>query len=112
MFKCVLGYKQIENTFKTLFSDLHQKKPSDSTVRLWVMRSVYAKLNKALPDGKWIMIGDVTVDIGTLKCLLNVGVNLNVLYWREDIILTLNDLEVVHIHPNQKATGEFTEESF
>ena len=24
------------------------------------------------------MIGDVTVDIGTLKCLVNVGVNLDV----------------------------------
>ena len=112
MFKCGLGYKQIENTFKTLFSDLHQRKPSDSTVRLWVMRSGYAKLNKVLPDGQWIMIGDVTVDIGTLKCLVNVGVNLDVLYEREDITLTLDDLEVVGIHPTQKATGEFAEESF
>jgi len=47
LFKCGLGYKQIENTFKTLFSDSHQKKPSDSTVRLWVMRSGYAKLASA-----------------------------------------------------------------
>lgn len=112
MFKCGLGYKQIENTFKTLFSDLHQKKPSDSTIRLWVMRSGYAKLNKELPDGQWIIIGDVTVDVGTLKCLVNVGVNLDVLYEREDITLTFDDLEVVGIHPTQKATGEFAEESF
>ena len=107
-----MGYKQIENTFKTLFSDLHRKKPSDSTIRLWVMRSGYAKLNKALPDGQWIMIGDVTVDIGTLKCLVNVGVNLDVLYEREDITLTFDDLEIVGIHPTQTATGKFAEESF
>jgi hypothetical protein len=112
LFKCGLKYKQIENTFKTLFSDSLQKKPSDSTVRLWVMRSGYAKLNKELPDGQWIMIGDVTVDIGTLKCLVNVGVNLDVLYEREDITLTFEDLEIVGIHPTQKATGEFAEESF
>lgn len=112
MFKCGLGYKQTENVFKTLFSDSDQKKPSDSTIRLWVMRFGYAKLNKDLPDGQWVMIADVTVDIGTLKCLVNVGVNLDVLYEREDITLTFDDLEIVGIHPTQKATGKFAEESF
>lgn len=112
MFKNSLGYKQIESVFKTLFSNLCQKKPSDSTIRLWVMRSGYAKLNKELPDGRWVMIGDVTVDIGTLKCLVNVAVNLDVLYEREDITLTFDDLEIAGIHPTQKATGEFAVESF
>ncbi len=56
-----MGYKQIENTFKALFSNAHQKKPSDSTIRLWIMRLGYAKLKKELPDGQWILIGDVTV---------------------------------------------------
>lgn len=112
MFKRGLGYKQIENTFKVLFSSLRQKKPSDSTIRLWVMRSGYAKLNKTLADGQWVMLGDVTVDIGTLKCLVNVGVNLDVLYEREDLTLTFNDLEIIGIHPTEKATGEFAEKSF
>lgn len=112
MFKRGLGYKQIENTFETLFSNSHQKKPSDSTIRLWIMRLGYAKLKQELPNGQWILIGDVTVDIGTLKCLVNVGVNLDVLYKREDITLTFEDLEIVGIHPTQKATGEFAEKSF
>jgi len=112
LFKRGLGYKQIENTFETLFSNSHQKKPSDSTIRLWIMRLGYAKLKKELPEGQWILIGDVTVDIGTLKCLVNVGVNLDVLYKREDITLTFEDLEIVGIHPTQKATGEFAEKSF
>lgn len=112
MFKRGLGYKQIENTFKVLFSSLYQRKPSDSTIRLWVMRSGYAKLNKTLPDGQWIILGDVTVDIGTLKCLVNVGVNLDVLYEREDLTLTFDDLEIIGIHPTEKTTGEFAEESF
>ena len=107
-----MGYKQTENVFKTLFSDSGQKKPSDSNIRLWVMRSGYAKLNKALPDGQWVMIGDVTVDIGTLKCLVNVGVNLDILYEREDITLKFADLEIIVIYPTHKATGEFAEESF
>jgi hypothetical protein len=107
-----LGYKQIENVFKTIFTDVDQKKPSDSTIRLWVMRSGFAKLDKALPTGQWMMIGDVTVDIGTLKCLVTVGVNLDMLYEREDITLTFDDLEIVGIHPTQKATGEFAAESF
>lgn len=107
-----MGYKQTEKVFKTLFSDINQKKPSDSTIRLWVMRAGYAKLDKALPQGQWILIGDVTVDIGTLKCLVTVGVNLDMLYEREDITLTFDDLEIVGIHPTQKATGEFAAESF
>ncbi len=112
MFKNGLGYKQIEHVFKTLFSDSPQKKPADSTIRLWIMRLGYAKLTKDLPDGQWVMIGDVTVDIGTLKCLVTVGVNLDILYEREDITLTLDDLEIVGIHPTQKSTGEFAEKSF
>ena len=44
LFKSGLGYKQTENIFKTLFSDLNQKKPSDSTIRLWVMRSGICKI--------------------------------------------------------------------
>lgn len=107
-----MGYKQIEKVFKILFSNTCQKKPSDSTVRLWVMRSGYAKLSKDLPDGQWVMIGDATVDIGTLKCLVTVGVNLNELYKREDNTLTFNDLEIIGIHPTKKATGEFAEKSF
>lgn len=112
MFKSGLGYKQIESVFKVLFSDSSQKKPSDSTIRLWLMRFGYAKLNTPLPDGQWLMISDVTVDIGTLKCLVSVGVNLDVLYERDDITLTLNDLDIVGIHPTQKATGEFAKKSF
>jgi len=112
LFKNGLGYKQIERVFKVLFSESSQKKPSDSTIRLWLMRSGYAKLNKPLPDGQWLIIGDVTVDIGTLKCLVSVGVNLDVLYEREDITLTLNDLDIIGVHPTEKATGEFAEESF
>lgn len=89
-----------------------QKKPSDSTIRLWMMRSGYANLNKALPDGEWLMIGDVTVDIGTIKCLVSIGVNLDELYAREDITLTFDDLEIVGIHPTSTANGEFAEDSF
>jgi hypothetical protein len=112
LFKGCLGYKQIEKVFKILLSDSDQKKPSDSTIRLWVMRYGFAKLNNPLPDGQWVIIGDVTVDIGTLKCLATVGVNLDTLYKREDITLTLDDLEIVGIHPTHNATGEFAKESF
>jgi hypothetical protein len=56
LFNKCLAYKQIGSVFKVLFSNIPQKKPSDSTIRLWIMRSGYAKLNKTLPEGQWMMI--------------------------------------------------------
>jgi hypothetical protein len=41
-----------------------------------------------------------------------VAVNLDELYEREDITLRYEDLEIVGIHPTNKATGEFAEEAF
>lgn len=76
------------------------------------MRYGFSKLNNQLPSGQWAIIGDVTVDIGTLKCLATVGVNLDTLYERTDIILTYNDLEIIGIHPTHNSTGEFAHESF
>lgn len=69
-------------------------------------------MQKPLQEGQWVLLGDVTVDIGTLKCLVTLGVNLDVLYEREDITLSYEDLEIVGIHPTEKATGEFAEQSF
>lgn len=112
MFKKGLGYKPIENVFRTLFSSTDKKTPSDSAIRLYVMRAGYANLHKPLPEGEWVIIGDVTVDIGTIKCLVTVGVNLEELYEREDFTLSLKDLVIVGIHPTQHATGEFAKESF
>ena len=111
-FKKGLGYKQIENVFKTIFSQTKQKTPSDSTIRLWVMRSGYAKLHSSLSDGNWIILGDVTIDLGTLKCLVTVGVNMDDIYARNDFTLTFADLAIIGIHPTQKTTGEFAEQSF
>ena len=76
------------------------------------MRQGYAKLHMPISDGTWVIIGDVTVDIGTIKCLATVGVNLDKLYEREDITLSLKDLTIVGVHPTEKATGEFAEKAF
>ena len=112
LFKKGLGYRQIENVFKVLYPYTMQKAPSDSSIRLWLMRTGHFKIHKPIPAGEWMILGDVTIDVGKIKCLVTVGADLNKLHDREDYTLTLSDLEIVGISPTQKSTGQFAYEVF
>ncbi len=113
LFKKGLGYRQIENVFKALNPYVGQKKaPSDSVIRQWIMRTGHFKLHNQLPEGKWMLVGDVTIDIGVIKALVTVGADLNKLEERGNYTLSLNDLEIVGIHPTKQANGEFSCHAF
>ncbi len=112
LFKRGLGYRQIENVFKALSPYTKMKAPSDSSIRLWIMRTGYFKIHKLMPDGEWMMLGDVTIDIGIIKCLVTCGVNLEKFHEREDYTLTHNDLEIVGIHPTSQSDGKFACQAF
>lgn len=112
LFKKGLGYRQIENVFKIFYPYTMQKAPSDSSIRLWIMRIGHFKLHKPIPTGSWNILADVTVDVGKVKCLLSVGVDLNKFQIREDYTLKLTDLEIVGINPTKKSTGLFAYEAF
>ena len=76
------------------------------------MRTGHGKIHKLLSTGNWMLIGDVTVDIGTIKCLVTVAVDLNDLEEREDYTIKLEDLEIVGISPTEHSDGEFACEAF
>jgi hypothetical protein len=77
------------------------------------MRMGYSNLHKELPrNGTWVVLGDVTVDIGTIKGLVTVGVNIDKLEERENFKLSLHDLQIIGIHPTEQANGEFAKEAF
>ena len=76
------------------------------------MRTGHGKIHKLLPTGNWMLIGDVTVDIGTIKCLVTVAVDLNDLEEMEDYTIKLEDLEIVGISPTEHSDGEFACETF
>jgi hypothetical protein len=111
LFKKGLGYRQIENVFKVI-SPVTARSPSDSSIRLWIMRTGYFKLNAPLPNGEWMILGDVTVDIGTIKCLVTCGVDLSKLEDREDYTVTHNDLAIIGLYPTTQLNGEFACKAF
>ena len=89
MFKCGLGYNQIANVFKILQPHTGKKGPHYSTVRQWTMRNGYHKLHSTLPEGKYVILGDLTIDIGKIKCLVTVATDLAKLEERGDYTLSL-----------------------
>ncbi len=113
LFKKGLGYRQIENVFKVLQPNLYNTKgPSDSVIRQWIMRTGFFKIHDLLPTGEWMLLGDVTIDIGKIKCLVTCGVNLDKLHKREDYTIAHSDLEIVGIHPTEQSNGEFASQAF
>jgi len=112
LFRKGLGYKQIESVFEALEPYLSKKGPSDSVIRQWMMRIVFFKLHEPLPEGEWMMLGDVTVDIGTIKCLITLAVDINVLHERGDYTLSSKDLVITGVHPTERSNGEFAYQAF
>lgn len=112
LFRKGLGYKQIESVFEALEPYLSKKGPSDSVIRQWMMRIGFFKLHEPLPAGEWMMLGDVTVDIGTIKCLITLAVDINALHEREDYTLSSKDLVIAGIHPTECSNGEFAYQAF
>lgn len=112
LFRSGLGYNQISCVFNVLKSYTDIKSPHYTTIRQWVMRNSYSKLYSPLPDSTWVVLGDLTIDIGKIKSLVTVAVDVEKLKERENYILSLKDLEIIGINPTQKSTGVFACEAF
>jgi hypothetical protein len=86
--------------------------PHHTTVRQWIMRYACHHLQSPLEHGDdWLLIGDLTISAGKLKCLATLGVRMETLKNREDLTLAHKDVEVLGIYPTEKSTGEFIEEA-
>ena len=86
--------------------------PHYSTVRQWTMRNGHHSLHSTLPEGKYVILGDLTIDIGKIKCLVTVATDLAKLEERGNYTLSLNDLQIATINPTEKSNGEFAMKAF
>lgn len=87
--------------------------PHHTTIRQWIIRFGCASLQVPLAqEDDWILIGDLTISVGKLKCLVTVGVRTSHLESREDLILTHKDIEVIGLYPTQSSTGKFAKAAF
>jgi hypothetical protein len=108
-----LGYQTICNVLKVLSNTCNILVPHYTTIRLWIIRAGYHFLQQPIekaPD--WAIIGDITIDIGKIKCLALLGVRLNELENRGNYTLSHNDVVLLDLHPTEKSTGEFNYNSF
>ena len=80
--------------------------PAASTVQSWLLRIGLHELSRPKEDAAdWIWIVDHTVQLGSMKCLLIVGVRQAV--WETlDRPLTHEDLSVITLEPVEKSNGD------
>lgn len=59
-------------------------------------------MHEEIPEGGvWVVLGDVTIDIGTIKGLVTVGVDIDKLEEKGDYTLSLEDLQIIGVHPTE-----------
>ena len=90
-----------------IFTHLNISLPTPSwfSGRLWLMRLGYYKLNRVKEKADdWIWIIDHSVQIGTEKCLIILGIRLKNL--PKDRALTYNDVEPIELVPVKKSSGD------
>jgi len=87
--------------------------PHHTTVRQWIIRYGCYHLQTPLEHADdWILIGDLTISVGKLKCLATLGVRMSHLKPQEDLTLSHKDIEILGLYPTEKSTGEFVKEAF
>lgn len=107
-----IGYQTISNVIKVLSKKIISI-PHHSTIRLWITRAGCYALNKPIESAQdWVAIGDLTIDVGKVKCLAILGTRMDKLESRGDYILSHEDVVLLGLHPTEKSTGEFNHASF
>jgi len=108
-----LEYRTISRVLEVVFSKCCMRIPHHTTVRFWVIRNGCYILQKPIEKAEdWVAIGDLTIDIGKIKCLAILGVRMNTLELRGDYTLSHEDVQLLGLYPTVKSTGEFIGASF
>ena len=99
--------RAIETFF--LFFDLKLSSPCWYTGRFWLLRLGYYKLTRKKEQAEdWVWIIDHTVQIGSEKCLIILGIRLSSL--PEDRSLNHEDVEPIALEPVRKSNGDIVYE--
>lgn len=87
--------------------------PHYTTVKQWIIRSGVYQIQAPLEQrNDWIAIGDVTIDLGRMKCLAVMGIRKQALDKKTDFKLKHSDVEVLALEPTKNCNGEFVHRIF
>lgn len=94
---CSISFRAVPKALNVIFTQIPGLKnhsiPSDKSINRWLTRVGLYKLNtpKEIADD-WAFIIDNSIQVGTQKCLLILGVRLNSVKWKS---LTFENVEVI-----------------
>lgn len=90
------GFRCVAATLRLLSGYFEISPMSHTTVRRWLLCYGYFLLNKdqVKQDGYWVVLNDFSIQLGQEKCLLTVGVPLELMR-EHGFNLTHNDVEVL-----------------
>lgn len=98
--------------FQAHLPDSHERVPTPNGGHQWLLRLGLYELTRPLERADdWIWIVDHTIQIGTIKCLLVVGIRLSV--WNQlDRPLGHQDLSVLALEPTEHSNSELVKSEF
>ena len=100
------GSEKTLTIFNHFFNESLGRVPSWLSVRSWLLRLGYHKLMRAKPIANdWCWIADHTIQLGTTKCLLILGIRLSDLP-PEGESLRYEHLEPIDLFPVETSNGE------
>lgn len=106
----VMGCRKVASALKVMLSRFEISAPHHTTVRQWVHRYGCYQLDQPVEKADdWLVIADATLDVGTVKCLAVIGVRMEELRNREDMVLSHNDVTLLGLYPTESLTGEHFE---
>ena len=108
----VMGCRKIARVLEIILSRIGLHSPHHTTVRQWVHRNGCHQLEQPVEKADdWVVLADITIGIGNIKCLAMVGVRMETIESQKDMILSHNDVELLGVYPTMKATGEHFEKA-
>ena len=109
-----MGCRGVGRILSLLANELgFEKIPHHTTIRQWVLkRGYYQVVQKTVEKAKdWCAIFDLTLEVGTLKCLLVLGIRMKSLQDRDCFNLSHHDTEVLGIYFTTQSNGQFVNQS-
>jgi len=82
-----------------------------STIRDWVLKLGYYKLTAIKESGSWVFIMDTSIQMGSMKCLLILGVRIDKPLKNGDYKISYCDVEPIILKPVESCPGEIVEEA-
>lgn len=108
-----IGCRKIASVLQVVFGYFLDKIPHYTTIRQWLIRNGFYHLQIPLETADdWVAIGDLTVDVGRIKCLAVIGARMSRVEWLDSYTLIHRDMTILGLYPTESSTGEFVQKSF